>query len=530
MNWRELGVVRSRLQVAPRHAFAVVLVLAFLSLACWSFADPLVAAPDEQAHILRADALVHGQFGSPTTPPSKVSVMVTLPTSMVYSAVYPICWQQKQDVPATCSAPWPTNEAPVPVSIYVAHYPPLYYLLVGSATYVSQQRGVIYLMRLISCALSALMLALSAYAIARWSRRRTLYAALLVVLTPQVTFLASSVNPSGFEITTAVCLWTLVTIWGFEHREDPPRALITLLAVVAGVLVLIRGLSPLWLALAAVTLIVLVGPRASYDLVRRRHDIQRAGVAVAGAGVLAALWIFTQGTLNILPVGYAVPRGSSTFATVRLVASFIQGWLRECVGILGWLDTELPGFVYRSWYTIVIGLLVIALWRGNWRDRLLVAGLAVLVPLLPFLLVLRQAKVLGVVWQGRDILPLAVGAAIVAMSVAGAPPVTRARRAAARVTALTRQRVATSCLVGVIGVVSLANLLAFYTNLRRYAVGRYGPTFFFLHAQGWSPPTGQFLTLALYGLVTAGFGGVIVVWVWLSRGDADASSSRARIG
>jgi hypothetical protein len=521
MNWREGGTVSSRVLVSPRNAFVITLVLAFVSLACWSFADPLVAAPDEQAHLLRAYALDHAELGSPTTPPSKVLENVVVPTSLYYSAIYPICWHMHADIPATCSAPWPTSSKPATIAIYVDHYPPLYYLFVGTATYISHETSGIYLMRLISSLMGALMLALAAYAIARWSRRRSLYVGLYAALVPEAYFLSSSVNPSGFEIMTSICLWTLVAIFALDRRDDPPRGLVVLLGVVASIDVLIRGLSPLWVTLAGFTLIVLSGPRALYEMLKRRRDLQIAAGGVVSAALLALLWIFTQGTLNILPVGAAVPKKDSTLAVIHIVSSYIQGWLRESVGILGWLDTELPGIVYQSWYAIALGVLVVALVRGTWRERVVVATLSALTVLTPLTLVSRQAKVLGVVWQGRDGLPLAVGALIIAAAVCGAPARRRAQRAVERFDVATRQTIARYTLVAVVAVLAVANLLSFYTNLRRYAVGRYGPKLFFLHHQGWSPPTGQLLTLLVYAVVTTALAGVMMIWLWFSQSPSE---------
>src|ERR1019366_6485209 len=287
MSWREKRAVSSRVLISPRSAFVLILVLAFTSLACWTFADPLVAAPDEQAHLIRAYALDHGQFGSPTTPPSKVLENVVVPTSLYYSAIYPICWHMHEQIPAACSAPWPTSSKPATIPIYVDHYPPLYYLFVGSATYVSHETSGLYLMRLISSLMGAIMLALAAYAIARWSKRRSLYLGLYVALVPEAYFLSSSVNPSGFEIMTSICVWTLVAIFALEHRDDPPHGLMVLLAVVASIDVLIRGLTPLWVALAGLTLIIVAGPRALYEMLKRRRDVQIAAGTVVGATVLA---------------------------------------------------------------------------------------------------------------------------------------------------------------------------------------------------------------------------------------------------
>ncbi len=516
MGWRESTAVSPRLSVRPRSVFFLVLALAFVMLSCWSFADPLVSAPDEQAHIMRAYALDHGQLGRSTTPPSKVLENVTVPTSLYYTAIYPICWQTHDNIAASCSKPWPTSSAPATIAIYVDHYPPLYYLVVGTATYVSHERAGIYMMRLISGLMGAVMLALAAYAIARWSRRRSLYAGLVIALSPEAAFLSSSVNPGGFEIVTGICLWTLVAILALEHREDPPRHLVMLLGAVATVFVLIRGLSPLWLALAGASVLTLVGPRAMADLVVARRDLRIAGGVIVAATVVAVGWILTQGTLNILPVGAPVPKDDSTLAVLHIVTRYVQGWIRETVGILGWLDTELPHVVYLSWYAVVAAVVAVALVRGNWRERIVLASLCALNVIIPVALVTRQAKVLGVVWQGRDNLPLAVGAVIMALAIGGGPARSTSRRTLGVLDESLRRRVARIALVATIGVIALDDLASFYTNLRRYAVGRYGPKLFFLHAQGWSPPTGQFLTLLVYALATTAFGAVLATWIWFS--------------
>jgi hypothetical protein len=133
--------------------------------------------------------------------------------------------------------------------------------------------------------------------------------------------------------------------------------------------------------------------------------------------------------------------------------------------------------------------------------------------IIPIALVTRQARTLGVVWQGRDSLPLAVGALILAVAVAGGPARRRARRSINRLDPVLRERASRLGLVAVIAVLAIANMMAFYINLRRYAVGRYGPKLFFLHHQGWSPPTGQFLTLAVFGLATTVFAGLLMWWL-----------------
>jgi hypothetical protein len=520
-----MSAVRPHVQISPRNAFLLVFALVFVSLACWSFADPLISAPDEQAHVIHAVALDHGQLGSPartpgaplSAPRSKVLVNVTVPASIVYTVIYPDCWHFLDNVPATCSKPWPSSEMPEVITTYVAHYPPLYYLVVGVASYVSQEPSGIYLMRLISGLLSALMLALCAYAIARWSRHSALYLGMYVALSPEAYFLSSSVNPGGFEISSAICLWTLVAIFALERRDDPPGGLVVALGVVSCVFVLIRGLSPLWLAVAGLTLVTLVGPRMLFEQLKRRRDLQITGGAVVVATLLASVWILTQGTLNILPVGAPVPKNASLGKVIRIVMGYVQGWIRECVGILGWLDTELPHIVYQSWYAIVLVALVVALVRGSWRERIVVAVLSALVVVVPVALVSRQAKTLGVTWQGRDVMPLAVGALIMAVAVGASHRASLRLPPSLHLDERRRRQITRVAAPVVIAIVAVANMLSFYTNMRRYAVGRYGAKFFFLHNQGWSPPTGQLVTLLVYCLVTAAFAGVLMAWVWFPR-------------
>ena len=479
-----------------------VFALMFIAIGLWSFASPLVAAPDEQAHIIRAVALDHGQLGSQTYKHNKVDVTVVIPESIYFTNIYPVCWQFKGTVPATCSPAWNTSSKTLPAITYVGHYPPLYYLLVGTGSYVSEEKSGIYLMRLISAALSAFMFAMCAYTVVRWSRRRTMAVGVFLAFTPLAFFLSSSVNPSGFEIATAICLWSAAVIFGLDYADDPPHGLIVVIGIAASVLILIRGLSPLWVALVALTILSLVGPRRLLVLIRQRRDVQLALGAICVAGVLAAMWIFTQGTLNILPVGAPVPKSDSELQVVNIVFHQTWRWIREDIGVLGWLDTPFPATLYLAWKLLVGALVVIGLVRSTWRQRIVLLAICFLAVAIPVVLVSHQARVLGVVWQGRDGMPLTVGGIILAASLCAK---------AGRATTLER-----GVSIGVVAIISLLDMVAFYTNMRRYAVGVHSDHWFFLHNIGWSPPTGQFLTLALYGIVTVVIAVLVALWLWFA--------------
>lgn len=488
--------------IAPRSVFGIFFALIFVVLACWSFADPLVAAPDEQAHIIRAYAIDHGQLGSPSTL-GKAETEVTVPESINFTKIYPQCWQFKGGQSADCAPAWTTSQAPIETNTYVGHYPPLYYVLAGSGSWVARGRDAVYAMRLASSLVSALMLALGAYAIARWSKRRTLAAGYLVAMTPLVYFLGSSVNPSGFEISTAICLWTALVIFALDYPKNPPRGLVALIGVAASVLTLIRGLSPLWTVLIALVIVVVTGVRPLLDLLRRRRDVQIAVGATTVAGLLAVGWIVTQDTLSVQPSLEQIPKGDSELQTVRLVLDQVPRFVSESVGVLGWLDTVLPGIVYHAWYAMVAVIVVAALWRAAWRGRAALVAICALALLVPVAIAAKQAHVDGIVWQGRDSMPLTVGIVILGAALLGRP---------GRASAVERWGA-----MAVVAIVTVLDMLSFYTNLRRYAVGRHGPHLFFIHNVGWSPPTGQFLTLAVFAVAQALIGLAVLAWIDSAR-------------
>ena len=167
--------------------------------------------------------------------------------------------------------------------------------------------------------------------------------------------------------------------------------------------------------------------------------------------------------------------------------------------MLGWLDTPMPYWFYDLWYWMIGALFVGGLVFAARRAKVALGAIAVLSVAVPFVLVVHQVRAQGIVWQGRDLMPLAVGVPILG---AGLWPRWRRGPSALRWFA-----------TGVVALVTLLTLGAFYLNLRRYAVGRVGSRLFFLHSGGWSPPTGSLATLLVYGAATVGLGAIAVAGV-----------------
>ncbi len=157
-------------------------------------------------------------------------------------------------------------------------------------------------------------------------------------------------------------------------------------------------------------------------------------------------------------------------------------WLKQMIGVFGWLDTNAPVVTYIVWFAGLglVSLITLACAKG----RELVAFVLLLAAVLVVPVVISYAQVhrLGDVWQGRYTLPLAVGVPLMAAAL-----VERSG-----VLAQLKPRLATVLCVAV----GIADVAAFAGALRRNTVGVTGPSDY-LHG-AWQPPLGAtVLSLAI---------------------------------
>jgi hypothetical protein len=463
------------------RVFALAAGIVFCAMALWSAATPVYAAPDEPVHVIKAAAVVRGQLVGQTAGASQEAfAMVRVPGTYGLPANRndPTCFHRRPTVPASCAPAITASSAPTDSWIYVARYPPLYYAIVGLPSLLSDSPVTIYAMRLVSALLSALMIGLAAMVAVRWSRRRLTLVGVAVATTPMVLFLGGVVNPSGFEVSSAIAAWTCGAVLVLEHLEDPPPGLIAALGVSCTVLELIRSLSPFWLALTALFLVAVSDLRRLRALLRRR-DVQIMLAVALGLGALACAWIIGEHSTAVYARGGLGPTSELTI----LETSFAHTdfYLPTMIGVFGWFDTWAPTFTYVAWYGLVGVLVLLAAVLGRRRDALVLAALVIAILVVPVIISTSQVHRYGYTWSGRDTLPLAVGLPILASVLIDRTGIsTRAVRLAGRLMPL----------------VVLAQFGAFYEALRRYAVGTRGPDFGFLLHASWAPPGGFALLLA----------------------------------
>jgi hypothetical protein len=458
----------------PVTVFLVAFAAFFLAIAAWSLATPLMAAPDEPVQVAKAAAVVRGQLtGHLVGGPSSPLGVVTIPAAYANLGVLVHCYQFDANLPASCAPKYKALQGNVSDTIYNARYQPLYYAIVGLPSLFTRSGLGIYLMRLVSAALNALFLALAVMAAVRWSRSRLLLAGVMIAATPSVLFFAGVVNPTGFETSVAICLWTSLLVLMREQPTDAPRGLIALVAVSAGTEALVRSMSPFWVLLTLLTALGVSDWKSIGGLVRKREALIGAGFA-AVCGAIGTAWILAEHSLNVLPPSAPIKR--SVGEAHLLVLAFLRtaGYFTEMVSRFGWLVAPSPSATYLIWAGLLGAVVLLGLSVASARRCAVLGLLVIAVVVIPVLISAGQAHRIGITWQGKDTLPLAVGVPILAAMMFAGP--------------LSNVRVLRQRFVGMVSsAAGVAAVVAFFGDLRRNAVGDNGADFSFLHA-AWQPP------------------------------------------
>jgi Predicted membrane protein (DUF2142) len=496
--------------------FSVAFVVFFGAGAIWSAATPLLGAPDEPSQIIKAASVVRGVWtaycwvdasfpggvggpkGCPFVDPSNAygfeeglpqfydlvrSPDVDPAHSQAFDKAHSqVCFTHaKGEIPASCArslnrSPTAADEAGGYTKFnqtYQARYPPEYYAIVGLPTLFNGSTIDLYLMRLVSAALSAIFLALAFTSAVIYSRNRMIILGLGLAATPMVFFLGSIVNSSGLESSSAIAFWTAGVILFTERLATPPRGLIAIAAFSAGVFESARALSPFWLGLSALALLACVNWTELKSGMRRRSLwLGTAFVVVVGA--LAVWWILAEHATDLyFASNPGLPASVSTSTILKTAFERNAFYLPDMIGIFGWFDTYAPILTYVIWYSLVCLAVIGAVVRSVRRGIVLV-GMFGAVLVLPAIIEASHAHTYGYTWSGRDALPFAVGLPILAAATLGSP----GRRPQIAAFA---NRVTPYCIVAL----GVAQFLAFYESIRRYAVGTAGPLFGFLTHPDW---------------------------------------------
>ncbi|MDQ2729387.1 MAG: DUF2142 domain-containing protein, partial [Actinomycetota bacterium] len=437
-----------------RHHFIVVWgvtsVLLVAMMAAWSLSTPVPSGPDEPAQYVAAAGMAHGSlYGRPA---AGVTRAFTLPGTFTNLYSSPAgCYYGKPAVPAGCTylrGSFPQEET---VGTYVPNYSPLYYGLTGLPSLVSSQFWALRAMRLVSVVIVALLLGLALAAAVVWSRMPWLVVGVAVAITPLALYLGAVINPSGMEIAGAIAAWTTLVALVFTRSGDPPAGLVWAWGVGSSAFILSRPLSPLFF-LCVVAGVVAFRPRRALVLARFR-SVRRAA-SVTAALVVGQL-LYELANKGFAEEKFLLPPGTSIRTIVTLILGLIPKLARGTIGGYGSPDTAAPPVVVIVWFfaaALLVGAVVVA----ARRREVVLLGLIVVATLVivPSAADLYSARSIGLDWQGRYGLPLAVGIPILAAAVLG------------------ERRVRLGGVPAVLfSSLAVGQLVSWYWVLRRYTVG-----------------------------------------------------------
>lgn len=370
-----------------------------------------MGVPDEPAHVIRAASVVRGDV-LPTSTVEQEGERVDI-ARVPETLAWPErpCYAQRTDLTPACDvAPQGRGDVLVEVESRLHRNNPAYYAIVGLPTLVAPGKTTIYAMRLMTAAFVAGLIAMAAIALVETGTRRWALAGLAAAVTPMTLFLAGSVNPNGVEIAAGLALWATLLSW-FSHpdaRLDRSRAVRA--GVAASVLVTSRALSPAFLVLIVGGSLLVLG-RGALGQVARTGRIA-AGV-VAALTIAALAWTVGVGTVF---TGSSIdfPEYESARRYLYTVLLSLHDYERQMIGVFGWLDTQAGAHVYTLWLAILGFLVIAALAVGRTRERLLLLGLLALSLVFPLVAQYPTARELGIIWQGRYLLPVMVGLPLLA--------------------------------------------------------------------------------------------------------------------
>lgn len=482
--------------MSPRRLFLAVAGLLVVIVGAQNLGTPRHAGPDEPAHIVRGAGLARGEvFGSPVTGEIDAGAadVVNADASHAAIRVFDVpaaltapaetCFAHDPGRPASCATAAAAGPDPAAsadgVTSTAATYPVWGHLLPGLATLVVPGSGAAWLARFLHGLIPVLLVA-GALTRLLSAGRVTATSAVLVAVTPMALFLFAVVNPSGVVIGGAVALWVAGDEL-FAGRRDPGW----LLPAGFAATVLPRDDGLLWAALIVGVLAAVhrTGPRAAWRALHRP-----ARVVVTASALAGALWAALAGG-DLVPVA----RPATGIAFAELVVQRTGRHLREAIGVLGWLDTDLPESMYLLW-AFAAGLVVmVALAARQHRRAAGAAAALILAVVVGWVLEIVQGRTAGLFWQGRYALPLLIGLVLVAGLTPGADRV--AGRAGA---------VAPGVLALVVWNVS------FLQALRRWGVGAFGS----IRPWAWDTygaPLPVVLLVAIHVTASAGLGCLCLV-------------------
>jgi len=433
----------------------------------WAITTPLLAAPDEDAHAIKAASVAfHGAW--------PVGTSLTVPAAYGETVGKKDCLRFHPALPANCAPPISVEVAiSYPAYTQVGPYPPLYYALVGWPARVLSPRRALYAMRFLSALLSAVLLASAVASLSLAGPRRWLVPGFALAMTPMALYLTGVINPNGMEIAAAACVWT--TLLALLRRDNPISTRFMVRLGLSGALfAAARPLSPVLLLTTVALVVVAAGERDRLAQLARDTKLRATGAVLGVVIVVSAAYVSAAHSFDaFIPNSWPKPPSAGDLA--RAGIDKMPEHTRQLIGIMGYNDNPLPSWLIASWVVLTLALVVAALVVGRWRERLALGAVTAFAALSPVVMALMSGRRYGLIWQGRYTLPLAIGVPLLASWVLG-------RRVPRH------SRMVAGLGVAIVVFAGAGQFVAHLQSMTRYVLGLPHGLFQYLSGGPWRPP------------------------------------------
>ncbi|MFI5038665.1 MAG: DUF2142 domain-containing protein [Solirubrobacterales bacterium] len=459
----------------------------------WVFANPPLAAPDEQDHYIRAVGIGQGHLVGAPAPEARIGAdpaEIRFDQSTQRAVVVPAkldptpfnCYLADPRLSAACIGRPPRAGAPARLVTSVGTYPPIGLLAAGAVVQAGENPPQAVLFgRLATMPIALALLIAAAAALFAPSGGWLSLVGILAACTPTAIFLASSLNPSGLSISAGIALTASLLRIG---RDTGAAAGSWMLFGLSGALLVLSHPTGLpWALLLVAGFAAFTGIRTARRLAREHRGPAAFGIGVFAAGAIASLaWQAIYGPST--PIAYRGIRYA-----LGLVPKQSWGAVRDLVGGFGYLEFRLPVAVYLLWFALVAVVVIAAVRAGSRRERNAVLAAGALACLIPVCVWMVFGRAVGIGINAREYIPFLVAFPMLAGEVVYR---NRDRLSRAKVVALAT----------VAPLAGTVQFLAWYLNGRRAAVGTGGPLLF-LSDPEWEPPLGwlPWIAVAVCGVL-----------------------------
>jgi MFS family permease len=387
--------------LAVRRA-AIALLAVLIAEAVWIITVPPFRGSDEIDHVYRAAGVATGQIHLSEGAAHGRGVLVWVPTDIVDAA-------QKQCTSLiyvgrdNCHAVRTSGDRSL-VATSAGGYDPSFYFVVGTVAKPFSGAAADYAMRAATALICALLLAVGVGVMTFAGTGRWTNLGVLAAITPEVLFSGAIPSPNGVEMGVALVLWAAL-LAAVRHGDDVrlQRRLLVVAGIAAVPLTFIRLLGPMWVVLIVGAVVVTIGWRQAWAVVRRHRRVVSviAGATIAGVCWWAAWQVIASHATGVQP---DVDRKK------WILAFNLPVYTMQMVGAFPFRDEPAPLGIYPLVFFVIL-LMLGAAWRrgATARVRRAVFWIGITSLLVPIVLSLVFMPSAGAIWQGRYEIPFVIG-------------------------------------------------------------------------------------------------------------------------